>query len=618
MTTTLNRVLTAFKTLALNHYQINSSFVGQEWDFQSKENLYPCLMVITQPGNIQRGRILYGFQLYFLDILNKDSSNLYEIESDMFQVATDFIAELKDKEDIYGFTLDDTDVLITPVEEVMDDILAGQRIDIQIECVYDGSSCNTAFMNNYYPIPGESLPTINYDIFHNFLSGLQGGYSGYNGEREFYHLTKDQWGQITGGTGGGGASGYSGYSGYGTQGIDGANSTRYILSSGSCSYDIDPGFTYFTLDSYDFTGITCMNISKYNKYNVDFTQWVLDILVGTTLGPTKIQITDIENQNNFGVYTAIGTFDDTYYSEFSMTLISGNGVLETGKTYTISYTYAINGGTGADGTSGYSGYSGRSGYSGYSGRSGYSGAVGAQGPQGYQGPPGPATYPGGGQDSIQFNWYSTFLGDSTFLYDTLTAGLTLGSSGSLNKGFWTTRLGQLNDAEGNCDLAVGKEVYIKSNSSEFGFSSGKVANDSLSQKIEIHMSCITNDDNVIEAKIDFNGTPQNFITRDNCSYTCTGHAVARGTGGATAGFSPIIQSTSAQTLFFVVRNDGGTNTIVGQNNMYPVFYDNVFTGNEYITINVSQNEIIVSCFGVVKELLKWSIYLEMTEVYNAG
>lgn len=145
---TLNQVLDIFKNLATNHYQINSSFVGQTYDFQAQENLYPSMVIITQPSNIQRGRILYNFDMYLVDLLNKDISNQNEIESDMFQVIVDFVAELKDNEDEYGFTLVDEDILVEPVkDESMDDIVAGQKVSLTIEAKYDGSICNTAFKN---------------------------------------------------------------------------------------------------------------------------------------------------------------------------------------------------------------------------------------------------------------------------------------------------------------------------------------------------------------------------------------------------------------------------------------------------------------------------------------
>lgn len=142
-TTTINQIMKAFEEIASDHYQINTFFGGNTWDFEAKTNIFPAMIVITMPSNIQKGRILYKFSIYLADILNKDRSNVYEIESDMFMVCNDIISELKYKYNIYGFMLDETDILLEPFEEAMDDVTSGWKMDITIEAVND--SCNTAF-----------------------------------------------------------------------------------------------------------------------------------------------------------------------------------------------------------------------------------------------------------------------------------------------------------------------------------------------------------------------------------------------------------------------------------------------------------------------------------------
>lgn len=143
--TTLNQIMKVFKEIGEDHYQINTTFLGDTFDFQAQTNIYPALIVITQPSNIQIGRILYKFSLYVADILNKDRSNVYEIESDMFQICNDIINELKDKEDVYNFWLDASDVLLTPFEESLDDVIAGWEMQVTIECINTGSTCEGAF-----------------------------------------------------------------------------------------------------------------------------------------------------------------------------------------------------------------------------------------------------------------------------------------------------------------------------------------------------------------------------------------------------------------------------------------------------------------------------------------
>lgn len=144
MTTTINTIMKAFEEIATDHYQINTFFGGNTWNFETQTNIFPSMIVITQPSNIQSNRVLFKFTIYLADILNKDRSNIFEIESDMFQICNDIISELKSKERVYGFMLDETDVLLTPFEEAFDDVTAGWSMDITIEAPI-GSSCETAF-----------------------------------------------------------------------------------------------------------------------------------------------------------------------------------------------------------------------------------------------------------------------------------------------------------------------------------------------------------------------------------------------------------------------------------------------------------------------------------------
>lgn len=143
--TTINQIIKAFQDLADDHYQIHSFFGGQTWNFQAETNIYPTMILITQPSNIQKGRILYNFSIFLADIMNKDRSNLFEIQSDMAQICIDIVNELKDKEDIYNFILQADDVIITPFEEAFDDVTAGFQMDVTIEVLNPGSSCTTAF-----------------------------------------------------------------------------------------------------------------------------------------------------------------------------------------------------------------------------------------------------------------------------------------------------------------------------------------------------------------------------------------------------------------------------------------------------------------------------------------
>ncbi len=141
-TTTYNNIIQAFNDFKNAHYQINSFFAGQTWNFQAEmDTVYPAMVVLPQPSTIQNGVITYSFSVFICDILNKDRSNVTEVYSDTSQIICDLVSEMKDKEDRYGFWLDETNVLIEPFEEAFDDVLAGWVATININVKFSGSTC---------------------------------------------------------------------------------------------------------------------------------------------------------------------------------------------------------------------------------------------------------------------------------------------------------------------------------------------------------------------------------------------------------------------------------------------------------------------------------------------
>jgi hypothetical protein len=142
MATTFNNIITAFGDFKNSHYQINTFFFGETWDFQSsQDNVYPAMILLPQPSTIERGMITFNFSVFVCDILNKDRTNAHEIYSDCAQIIADLVSEMKDKEDDYGFWLDETNVLMEPFTEAFDDVLCGWVASINIQVKYVGSSC---------------------------------------------------------------------------------------------------------------------------------------------------------------------------------------------------------------------------------------------------------------------------------------------------------------------------------------------------------------------------------------------------------------------------------------------------------------------------------------------
>ena len=136
---TYNLIVDFVKNFTDNHAQLNTFYSGKLWNFQSKVNLYPSLVMLPVSSNVAKGEAFVTFNIVIADILNKDRSNVDEIYSDTLQIAQDLFATLNNSDEDFfiadsGFTLD-------PFEEAFDDVLAGWIATITIKFPFSGNIC---------------------------------------------------------------------------------------------------------------------------------------------------------------------------------------------------------------------------------------------------------------------------------------------------------------------------------------------------------------------------------------------------------------------------------------------------------------------------------------------
>lgn len=135
------QIIDAFKQFCTKHQQINTFYSGQEWDFQTENNMYPALVLLPQPSVMSNGAITLTFNLFVADIMHKELiASTDDIYSDTLLILQDVIAYFTDNED-YDFNIVD-DVNIEPFEEKLDDILCGWSAAINIKFRFGGSNCN--------------------------------------------------------------------------------------------------------------------------------------------------------------------------------------------------------------------------------------------------------------------------------------------------------------------------------------------------------------------------------------------------------------------------------------------------------------------------------------------
>jgi len=144
----------------------------------------------------------------------------------------------------------------------------------------------------------------------------------------------------------------SGLTGNTVSGNDGASSGRWTLDNTTDP----PTANYFYTTATDFTGITSIDISSTANTNTDYYNWLSTAAAQINNGyNVYLEIQEVGNNSNLGVYLLTSVFGNTSYFTFDMYNVSGGGSLINGGNYTISYVWnGINGSPGTPGVSGTS------------------------------------------------------------------------------------------------------------------------------------------------------------------------------------------------------------------------------------------------------------------------
>jgi hypothetical protein len=134
---TLNQIIEEIRQFTDSHYQLNTFFSGDTWDFQAQTNIYPALISVQAPATISSGRMTVSFNIFITDICNKDRSNVDEILSDTLQIMGDLYAYFRDRDE-YGLV---GDLNVIPFSEEFDDVLAGWNANFEFEFMFSASDC---------------------------------------------------------------------------------------------------------------------------------------------------------------------------------------------------------------------------------------------------------------------------------------------------------------------------------------------------------------------------------------------------------------------------------------------------------------------------------------------
>lgn len=143
---TLNQVISRLKDLAASHRVINYYFVGAANDFLAKENVsYPALFIqLNEDSTISSVENLctFNFQMYFLDQMDTAANsldNVWDVTSDMMQVAQDYLAMITDNS-YYEWEVSE-DYSLNILDFSLEDLTCGVSVDVPISVRFDNNRC---------------------------------------------------------------------------------------------------------------------------------------------------------------------------------------------------------------------------------------------------------------------------------------------------------------------------------------------------------------------------------------------------------------------------------------------------------------------------------------------
>lgn len=136
----LKEIVNDLEQFSINHKMLNDFGFGDISNISTKEHQFPMMWVY--PVQSQLGRQMnLSFDIYIIDLLKQDRSNLLDIMNQTLLIGNDVVAEYFDDEEQNDFLLNEEGVDVTPFEGEFDDFTAGFIFNIEIQVSNGLSKC---------------------------------------------------------------------------------------------------------------------------------------------------------------------------------------------------------------------------------------------------------------------------------------------------------------------------------------------------------------------------------------------------------------------------------------------------------------------------------------------
>jgi hypothetical protein len=148
----INQIFNIIEDYAATHNQINTTIFGAASEIDNSDVDGVLLWYDVSGGTVDNTMFNYTFDLYFLDILNPDNSNLKDVLNDTHLIALDMAALIDGYSGTIEFDLPQN-LTINPVEHKYTSDYAGHSLTFTIQAPTQWDTCQVPTRTTPTPTP---------------------------------------------------------------------------------------------------------------------------------------------------------------------------------------------------------------------------------------------------------------------------------------------------------------------------------------------------------------------------------------------------------------------------------------------------------------------------------
>lgn len=142
MKVTFKDIIKDFEMFSSSHLQVNDFGWGNPNNISTKNHNFILVWLTPLSTIIDGKKVIIKFDLYVMDVLREDLSNLKDVMNNTLLIGNDFITYFftDDNED-RGWTIVEDNVISEPFEAMFDDFCAGWVFKIDVEFENELNTC---------------------------------------------------------------------------------------------------------------------------------------------------------------------------------------------------------------------------------------------------------------------------------------------------------------------------------------------------------------------------------------------------------------------------------------------------------------------------------------------